>query len=88
MGTNDPAAVEQEYWTNIVPAHMEAVRVNNAISTLADQIYEGPIITDALRACGIEPTSRACWLAAAAAVQVLMAEDIGQTVRDDRGAQS
>lgn len=84
MARNEEPEAEREYWTHVVPEHIEATQVNNLISTLADQIYDGPFINDALLACGIEPTSRACWLAAAAAVHVLLAEEVGQQVAEAR----
>ena len=72
-----PIATSNDQWTEVLECQRE---IDNLIATIAEQLDASPIVTDALMACGLEPTSRAFWLAADSAVNVLLAHDIGQTV--------
>jgi len=72
------------YWAGILPEHIDAARVINLIDTIESQLSESPIIRDALEACELQPTTRPTWLAASAAVHVLLAHEIGQEVARDQ----
>ena len=65
-----------------LPPHItpEAVEdLTNAIANLLD--YASILMF--LDKCNLQPTSRARWLAAQSAVNVLLAHEIGQEVSDD-----
>jgi len=85
MGTETKSKdAEIEFWTNVVPEHLDPMNVSILISTLADEIFEGALITDAMTNAGLQPSSRACWLAASAAVHVLLAHEAGLNVASNR----
>jgi hypothetical protein len=71
-------------WEDVLPEHIAPEAVEALIGTLADTLAMDPGIVDALEACHLQPTSRANWLAAQAAVIVLVMHEIGQEVARDQ----
>jgi hypothetical protein len=57
--------------------------IRNLVETITLQLYDSPMIVDALTACDLQPTLRATWLAASSAVHVLLAHELGQQVARD-----
>lgn len=64
--------------TSVIPQHIDPIDVENLAATLAVLITEDPEMAGALEICNLQPTSRAAHLAANAAVNVLLAHEIGQ----------
>jgi len=81
--TNEPQEALADHWDGILPDHIDSWDVENLISTIEEQLEDSPVIRDALEACSLQPTTRACWLAANSAVLVLLAHEIGQEVAAD-----
>src|SRR5579859_1444317 len=81
--TIEPPEAQFEHWAGILPAHIDAADVENLISTIEEALEDDPVIRDALNACNLQPTSRANWLAATSAVNLLLAHEIGQEVARD-----
>jgi len=52
-------------------------------ATIQEQLLTSPVITDALEACDLQPTTRAAWLAADSALNVILAHELGQEVAED-----
>ncbi len=71
-------------WDDVLPEHIAPGDVENLIDALAEDLAHDPVIRDALEACHLQPTSRANWLAAQAAVIVLVMHEIGQEVARDQ----
>ncbi len=71
------------YWAGILPERIDPADVDNLIATIEAELADNPAITDALKACDLQPTSRANWLAAASAVHLLLAHELGQEVARD-----
>lgn len=69
----------------VLPTHVSQDAYVALVETIAGAlIYEGnPLITDALDACNLQPTSRAAILAASATAAVLVAHEVGQEIGDD-----
>jgi len=84
--TNEPQEALADHWDGILPDHIDAWDVENLISTIEEQLEVSPLIQDALNKCNLQPTMRACWLAANSAVLVLLAHEIGQEVAADSAA--
>jgi hypothetical protein len=79
----DPTAPSAEFWKGLVADHIDGEDVNNLIATIEIELANNPVIVDALNACNLLPTTRANWLAAMSAVNVLLAHELGQTVARD-----
>jgi hypothetical protein len=71
-------------WDDVLPEHIAPGDVENLISAVTGELSMNPVIADALEACHLQPTSRANWLAAQAAVIVLVMHEIGQEVARDQ----
>jgi len=84
--TNEPTEALSDHWDGILPDHIDSWDLENLISTIEEQLEDSPLIRDALNACNLQPTTRANWLAAASAVNVLLAHEIGQEVAADSAA--
>ncbi len=66
-----------------LPEHVSEEAVEALIDKLADYLLALRSLRPMLEACGLQPTTRAAGLAARAAVLVLVAHELGQTVRED-----
>lgn len=66
----------------VLPEHISEAAVTSLVMTIAEALGPGFVdeITTALSDCDLQPTSRATYLAASAAVAVLLAHEIGQEV--------
>ena len=58
-------------------------RIKELIETIAEELLSNPAVKDALTACDLQPTTRAAGLAAASAVNVILAHELGQEVAAD-----
>lgn len=87
MAMNEPPEAQFDHWAGILPDHIDQADVENLISTIESELEDNPAIQDALNACNLQPTTRASWLAAASAVNVLLAHEIGQEVARDNAAE-
>lgn len=63
-----------------LPEHIDPVDLENLISTLAAVITEDQDLREALDICNLDPTPRAVMLASEAAINVILAHEIGQEV--------
>jgi hypothetical protein len=78
--TDDAPEARLDYWGGILPEHIDAADAHNLVDAIHEQLRDSPSIQDALYACNLDPTGRVAWLAAASAVHVLLANEIGQEV--------
>lgn len=69
-----------DHWGDVLPKQIDAEAVEILIFAIEEALSDSPSIKDALEACELQPTTRANWLAASAAVHVLLAHEIGQEV--------
>lgn len=73
-------------FTQDLPEHVKEEAVEELIDELANYLLQAPGLKPALEACELQPTTRAAGLAARAAVLVLVAHELGQTVASGESA--
>lgn len=76
---------QTDFVKGILPTYISETAIDDLTYVIHEQIHDSPVIQDALEACNLDPTSSAAWLAAACAVTVLLAHEIGQGRDRGRG---